>query len=214
MNGKLLWCVKLFSPDISIRKIVTIVEETRSEADKNLANPVRRAAAIMVLKNPYAGKFVEDLSLFFNWGELISQTLVTKALETLRVALDDAKERIESYGKGAIVGTDGEIEHTHAILHPKFGAPVRKALGGVDYCRAIIPSTAKIGPPGTTIDIPIIFKRAIWVVSHFDTMTVSIPDAPARDEMLVALVISDSGRPFARSAGWQKSQVVGLDGNK
>jgi hypothetical protein len=198
--------------DMEIRKLVTVVEETHSEGGKKLNGSFRKGAAIAVIKNPYAARYVEDLSLLFEYGERLGGVLVGKALEALGVGTEEAKEKIESYGKGAIVGVDGELEHPHAITHPRFGAPIRKALGGVDYCKAIIPSTIKMGPMGTTIDVPIVYKRALWVVSHFDTMTVSLPDAPRPDEILVALVLTDSGRPLARTAGLQKSEVKGLDG--
>jgi len=200
--------------EFPIRKVVTVVEETLVEGDKKLAQPAVKGAAIAVIKNPFAGRYVEDLSSFFDYGEQLAGILVGRALEALGISQEDAKEKIEGYGKGAIVGSAGEIEHPHAIIHPKFGAPVRKALGGVDYCKAIIPSTCKMGGPGTPIDLPLVFKRAIWVVSHFDTMTISVPDAPKEDEMVIALALTASGRPLARTAGWQMSQVIGLDGNK
>lgn len=200
--------------DMVVRKIVTVIEETLMEADKKLERPARKGAAIAVIKNPFAGRYVEDLSLLFDYGERLGGLLVEEALKALNVNPNEAKERIDGYGKGAIVGIDGEIEHPHAITHPRFGAPVRRALGGVDYCKAIIPSTIKMGAMGTGIDVPIVFKRAIWVVSHFDTMTVSLPDAPKPNEILVALVLTDSGRPLSRTAGLQKREVQGLDGLK
>jgi hypothetical protein len=198
--------------EMVIRKIVTVVEETRTEANKKLNGSFRKGAAIAVIKNPYARVYVEDISPLYEYGEKLGGILVEKALAALGFTQEEAKDRIDSYGKGAIVGMDGEIEHPHAITHPKFGAPVRKALGGADYCKAIIPSTIKIGPMGSSIDIPIVFKRALWVVSHFDTMTISLPDAPRPDEILVALVLTDSGRPLARTAGLQKGDVKGMDG--
>jgi hypothetical protein len=200
--------------ELIIRKTLTVVEETRVENDKKLERPARKAAAIAVIKNPFAGRYVEDMSLLYDYGERLGDVLVHLALGALGITPEEAKERIDGYGKGSIVGTGGEIEHPHAILHPKFGAPVRRALGGVDYCKAIIPSTAKVGSVGTAIDMPIVYKRAIWVVSHFDAMTVSVPDAPQPDEIVVALALTDSGRPLARTAGFQKNEVKGLDGLK
>ena len=200
--------------EISFRKIITIVEENRMEGGVKLSGSFRKGAAIAVIKNPFASRHVEDLSLLYEYGEKLGGLLVDKALAALGVGPAEAKDRIDSYGKGAIVGMEGELEHPHAITHPKFGAPVRKALGGVDYCKAIIPSTIKMGAMGMTIDVPIVYKRALWVVSHFDTMTVGVPDAPMPDEILVALVLTDSGRPLARTAGLQKSDVKGLDGLK
>lgn len=192
---------------MDIRKIVSVVEETQSEAGRKLDRPFRRCAAVAVIKNPFAGKYVEDLGILYEYGEMLGDILVTKALGALQVDQAYAKERIEGYGKGSIVGWNGEIEHPHAITHPKFGAPVRRALGGIDYCKAIIPSTIKMGEMGTGIDIPIVYKRAVWVVSHFDTMTISVPDAPKPDEILVALVLTEQGRPLERTIGLQKKDV-------
>jgi len=198
--------------EMVIRKVTAIMEETSMEAGKKLEKPVRKCAAIAVIENPYAGRYVDDLSLLYSYGEMLGSLLVTRALRTLGLTSEEAKERVEGYGKGAVVGLEGEIEHPHAITHPKFGAPVRSALGGVDYCRAIIPSTIKIGAVGTQIDLPIVHKRALWVVSHFDTMTVSIPDAPLPNEIMVALALTESGRPLERTAGLKKADVKGLDG--
>lgn len=200
------------SNEMVIRKITSILEETSMEAKKRLEKPVRKCAAIAVIENPYAGRYVEDLSLLFFYGERLGSLLVARALKTLGITSEEAKERVEGYGKGAVVGLDGEIEHPHAITHPKFGAPVRSALGGVDYCKAIIPSTIKMGTVGTQIDVPIVHKRALWVVSHFDTMTISLPDAPLPDEIMVALALTESGRPLERTAGFKKADVKGLDG--
>jgi hypothetical protein len=200
--------------EMVLRKIVTVVEENKMEVGRKLEKPARKGAAAAVLVNPFASKYVEDLSLLFDYGERLGGILVNEALKALNVPVGEAKERIEGYGKGAIVGIDGEIEHPHAITHPKFGAPVRKALGGVDYCKAIIPSTIKMGVMGTAIDIPLVYKRALWVVSHFDTFTLALPDAPRPDEIMVALVLTESGRPLARTAGLQKKDVQSLDGLK
>lgn len=191
-----------------IRKIVTIVEETLIEAGRKLEKPARKAAAIAVIKNPFAGRYVEDLSPLYDFGETLGRILAEKALSVLRAKPEDA----ESYGKGAIVGTDGELEHAHAILHPKLGTPFREILGGVDYCRAIIPSAAKVGGPGTSLDIPLHYKRAAFVRSHYDAIEVRVPDSPKHDEILVGLAISDGGRPLARIGGLRKEDVKGLDG--
>jgi hypothetical protein len=194
------------------RKIFAVLEEINIEQSIKPVKPMRKAAAIAVIKNPFAGKYVQDISLLYDYGEKLGELLVHTALKALGITPEEAKEAVEGYGKGAIVGSAGEIEHPHAILHPKFGAPVRRALGGVDYCKAIIPSTAKMGALGSSIDMPIVYKRAIWVVSHFDTMTISVPDAPMPDEIVVALALTLSGRPLARTAGFQKNEVKGLDG--
>lgn len=200
------------SNEMVIRKVVSILEETSMEAGKRLQKPVRKCAAIAVIENPYAGRYFESLELFFDYGEKLGALLVSRALKTLGTTSEEAKERVEGYGKGAVVGLEGEMEHPHAITHPRFGAPVRGALGGVDYCKAIIPSTIKMGAAGTQVDIPIVNKRALWVVSHFDTMTVGIPDAPLPNEIMVALVLTESGRPLERTAGLKKEKIQGLDG--
>jgi hypothetical protein len=200
------------SNEMAIRKVVTILEETAMESGKQLAKPVRKCAAIAVIENPYAGRYFENLELFFAYGERLGAILVSRALKTLGITSEEAKERVEGYGKGAVVGINGEMEHPHAITHPRFGAPVRGALGGVDYCKAIIPSTIKMGSVGTQVDVPIVNKRALWTVSSFDTMTVSIPDAPLPNEILVALVLTESGRPLERTAGLKKEDIQGLDG--
>jgi hypothetical protein len=191
-----------------IRRIITVVEEILIEAGKKIERPVRKAAAIAVIKNPFAGRYVEDLSLLYDYGEILGKILAERALKALGGRPEDA----ESYGKGAIVGVDGEIEHAHAILHPKLGKPFREALGGVDYCKAIIPSAAKVGGPGTPLDIPLHYKRAAFVRSHYDAMEVRVPDAPKPDEIVVALAISQGGRPLARIGGLRKEEVIGLDG--
>ncbi|RLI30112.1 MAG: amino acid synthesis family protein [Candidatus Hecatellales archaeon] len=197
---------------MEIRKLVVTVEETRMEAGKKLEKPVRKAAAIAVIKNPFAGRYVEDLSILYDYGEKLADILTRKALEALNITPEEAKEKIDNYGKGAIIGMDGELEHGHAILHPKLGKPLRELLGGVDYCKAIIPSAAKMGGPGTALDVPLHYKRAAFVRSHYDAMEVRVPDAPKPDEILVAIVLTDSGRPLPRIGGLKKEEVKGLDG--
>jgi hypothetical protein len=200
------------SDEMVIRKVTSILEETCMDAGKRLGKPSRKCATIAVIENPYSGRYVEDLSLLYSFGERLGNLLVARALKTLGMTNEEAREGVEGYGKGAVVGLEGEMEHPHAITHPKFGAPVRSALGGVDYCKAIIPSTIKMGTVGTQIDVPIVHKRALWVVSHFDTMTVSLPDAPLPNEIMVALVLTDSGRALERTAGLKKADVKGMDG--
>ncbi len=118
-------------------------------------------------------------------------------------------DRAESYGKGAIVGAQGELEHAAAILHPKLGTPFREALGGG---KAIIPSSKKMGGPGTELDVPIHYKDAAFVRSHFDAMPIRVQDAPRGDEIVVALVVTDSGRPLARVGGLKKEEAKKEDG--
>jgi hypothetical protein len=144
-----------------IRKIVTVVEETRLEMGQAVTPPTRRAAAIAVIENPFAGKYVEDLSALIAIGEELGELLSKKAVAAL--GIDGTK--VQSYGKAAAVGENGELEHAAAILHPKMGAPVRKVLG---KGAALIPSSKKRSGPGTTLDIPLGHKDAAFVRSHFD----------------------------------------------
>jgi hypothetical protein len=190
---------------MEIRKLVTIVEETRSEMGRSVEPPTRKAAAMAVLKNPFAGRYVEDLAPLMDLGEELGGLLGNMA----RQALGIAAEQCESYGKAAIVGMNGELEHAGAILHPKLGKPFRDALGrGL----ALIPSVKKRGPAGCTIDVPLNHKDAAFIRSHFDGMTVSLADAPAADEILVVLVVTDSGRPLPRIGGLTKDQAKYEDG--
>ena len=190
---------------MEIRKLLTIVEETRTEMGRQIDPPTRKAAAIAVLKNPYAGQYVEDLTPLMDLGEELGGLLGNKAREALGIA----PEQAQSYGKACIVGMKGELEHAGAILHPKLGKPFRDALGrGL----ALIPSVKKRGHAGCTIDVPLNHKDAAFVRSHFDGMTVTVTDAPFDDEILVALVVTDSGRPLPRIGGLTKDQAKFEDG--
>ena len=188
-----------------IRKLVTFLEETRREMDREVSPPVRRAAAVAVIANPFAGRFVEDLSELIDIGEELGGLLTERAVAALGIP----GERVESYGKAAAVGENGELEHAAALLHPKLGAPVRKTLG---KGAALIPSSKKRGGPGVALDIPLGHKDAAFVRSHFDGMEVRINDAPRADEIVVAVAVTDSGRPFPRVGGLTKDQIKGDDG--
>jgi hypothetical protein len=188
-----------------IRKIVTVVEETRIEGGKPVEPPTRRAAALAVVRNPFAGAFVEDLTPLMEVGEELGQLLTERAVAALAIP----GTAVESYGKAALVGADGELEHAAAILHPKLGAPVRRALG---KGAALIPSSKKRGGPGAPLDIPLGHKDAAFVRSHFDGMEVHIADAPRADEILVAIAVTDSGRPHPRVGGLKKEEIKGEDG--
>lgn len=190
---------------MEIRKLVTTVEEIRTEMGKELSKPVRRAAALAVIKNPFAGKYSDDLQELMDSGEELGGLLGSKAREALGIEVGEA----ESYGKAAIVGTDGEIEHAAAILHPKLGKPFRESLGGG---KAIIPSANKIGPAGTRIDLPLHYKDAAFVRSHFDSIEVSVPDTPRSDEIVVAVGVTNSGRPLPRIGGLTKEEAKKEDG--
>jgi hypothetical protein len=188
-----------------IRKIVTFVEETRREMDKTIEPVTRRAAAAAVIENPFAGRYVEDLSELIEIGEELGALLTERAV----VALGIPGPSAESYGKAAAVGENGELEHAAAVLHPKLGTPVRRVLG---KGAALIPSAKKRGGMGVTLDIPLGHKDAAYVRSHFDGMEIRVSDAPRANEILVAIVVTDSGRPLARVGGLTKDQIKGEDG--
>ena len=188
-----------------IRKIATFVEETRTEMGRPVSPPTRRAAAAAVIENPFAGKYVEDLTELMEIGEELGLLLADRAVAALGIPGSTA----ESYGKAAAVGENGELEHAAAILHPKLGTPVRKVLG---KGAALIPSSKKRGGPGVPLDIPLGHKDAAFVRSHFDGMEIRVNDAPRANEILVAIAITDSGRPLPRVGGLAKEQIKGEDG--
>jgi hypothetical protein len=188
-----------------IRKIATFLEETRSEMGHAVNPPTRRAAAVAVIENPYAGKYVEDLSELMLIGEELGELLTLRAVAALGIPAT----AVESYGKAAAVGENGELEHAAAILHPKLGSPVRKVLG---KGAALIPSSKKRGGLGVVLDIPLGHKDAAFVRSHFDGMEVRINDAPRANEIMVAVAVTDSGRPLARVGGLTKAEIKGEDG--
>jgi Amino acid synthesis len=188
-----------------IRKIATFVEETHTEMGRTVQPPTRRAAAVAVIENPCAEKFVEDLSELMTIGEELGELLTQRAVATLGIS----PGQVESYGKAAAVGENGEIEHAAAVLHPKLGAPVRKFIG---KGAALIPSSKKRGGLGVPLDIPLGHKDAAFVRSHFDAMEIRINDAPRANEIMVAIAVTDSGRPLARVGGLTKDQIKGEDG--
>jgi hypothetical protein len=188
-----------------IRKLLTVLEETRLEMDQKIEPPTRRAAAIAVIENPFAGRYVEDLSELIDIGEKLGEVLAKRAIAALGIE----GSRAESYGKAAAVGENGELEHAAAILHPKLGAPVRKVLG---TGAALIPSSKKRGGPGVALDIPLGHKDAAFVRSHFDGMEVRVADAPRANEIMIAVAVTDSGRPLPRVGGLKKNEIKGVDG--
>src|SRR3984957_217988 len=188
-----------------IRKLVTFVEETHSEMDQAVDPPTRRAAAAAVVENPFAGRYVEDLTELTEIGEELGSLLTERAIAALGIAGPAA----ESYGKAAAVGENGELEHAAAVLHPKLGAPVRKILG---KGAALIPSSKKRGGLGVLLDIPLGHKDAAFVRSHFDGMEIRVSDAPRANEIMVAVAVTDSGRPHPRVGGLTKDEVKGVDG--
>lgn len=188
-----------------IRKIVCVLEDTHLEMGRAVEPPVRRAAAAAVIENPFAGRYVEDLDELMAIGEELGGLLTEKAVAALGIE----GPRAESYGKAALVGENGELEHAAAILHPKMGTPVRKVLG---KGAALIPSSKKRGGPGAVLDIPLGHKDAAYVRSHFDGMEIRINDAPRANEIVVAIAVTDSGRPLPRVGGLKKDEIKGEDG--
>src|SRR5882724_8222320 len=173
-----------------IRKLIVSVEETRQEMGKAVEPPTRKAAAVAVIENPFAGQYVQDLKPLMDIGEELGELLTRRCV-------------------AAIVGERGELEHAAAILHPQMGKPVRAVL---TKGAALIPSAKKQGGPGTPIDVPLGHKDAAFVRSHFDAIEVRLADAPRANEILVAIAVTDSGRPLPRIGGLQKHEIKGEDG--
>ena len=188
-----------------IRKIIVQVDETRLEMGRAVNPPTRRALAMAVIANPYAGRYSENLDELIAIGEALGALLGQKCVQALGIEPGQA----HSYGKAAIVGEAGELEHAAAILHPKLGAPLRAA---VEKGAALVPSAKKRGGMGTTIDVPLGHKDAAFVRSHFDAMEARVSDAPRAQEIVVAVVVTDSGRPLPRIGGLQVHEIQGQDG--
>lgn len=189
----------------SIRKLIVQVDETRIEMGQTVRPPVRRALAMAVIANPFAGRYVENLDELIAIGEELGGLLGRKCVQALGIEPGQA----HSYGKAAIVGEAGELEHAAAILHPKLGAPLRQA---VEKGAALVPSSKKRGGLGTAIDVPLGHKDAAYVRSHFDAMEARVADAPRANEIVVAVVVTDGGRPLPRIGGLQVHEIKGEDG--
>ena len=188
-----------------IRKIATWVEETHREIGQQISPPTRKAVAVAVIKNPFAGSYTEDLTPLMDIGAELGGLLGDKCVAALRITPAQA----ESYGKAAMVGEGGELEHAAAILHPKLGAPLRVA---VEKGAALVPSSKKMGGPGQVLDVPLGHKDAAYVRSHFDGIEVRLNDAPRAGEILVAVAVTDSGRPLPRVGGLTHAEAEGKDG--
>jgi hypothetical protein len=174
--------------------LVVQLEETASEMGREVDPPARKVTVAAVIKNPYAGRFVEDLTPLYALGAEVAELIAGRGVQVLGLA-GISPEAVTSYGKGAIIGTDGEIEHAAALLHPAFGAPVRRAVG---HGKDIIPSTKKVGPPGATLVMPVTNKDSIWNFDDMDAAELTIPDSPRADEVVVAVVLAVGGRPLHR----------------
>lgn len=191
-------------PEIAVRKYAVTVEEIHHEGGPAAAVPLKRGAALAVIANPYAGRYVEDIQGFMDdlkpFGLAMAQRLLA--------AMGGDAKAIQGYGKGAIVGANGELEHG-ALWHVPGGYAMRELLGDA---KAIVPSTKKVGGPGTRLDIPVTHVNASYVRSHFDSFEIGITDAPKADELLFALVMTTGPRIHARVGGLKASEIKGEDG--
>lgn len=174
---------------MELRKLTIIRETVFAEGGGQAPRPITRLAGCASVANPFAGRFVEDLSPLFDLGHELGLRIMSELTPLL-------SNPAESYGKAAIVGQGGDLEHAHAMLHPKLGKPMREALGGGE---AIIPSAAKIAGPGASLDVPLGHKDNVWSFDHFDAMTICVPDSPRLNEVLMVVAIADGGRPIPRA---------------
>ena len=189
--------------EVDIRKFAVSVEEIFHEGGPVAETPLRKAAGIVVIKNPFAGSYVAEIEGFMDLLEPLGLTLAQRLIDTL-----GGPDNVQGFGKGAIVGGAGEIEHG-ALWHVPGGYAMRELLGD---SKAIVPSTKKVGSPGTQLDIPLTHINASYVRSHFDAVTVGINDAPRADELLLALVMSTGARVHERVGGLKASEIAGVDG--
>jgi len=173
---------------MELRKIAVYRETLLAEAGAAAPAPITRIAAAGIFTNPHAGRFEGDLGMLYDWGFELGERLMREILPLLPGAA-------VSYGKAAIVGVNGDIEHGHALLHPKLGKAMRGPIGGG---AALIPSAAKVAPAGTAVDVPLGHKDDAWSRDHFDAMTVVVPDSPRPDEILMVIALADGGRVNAR----------------
>ncbi len=185
--------------NIKVRRTLAITELRHEEAGRAAAHPLWRVAAIAIVENPYAGRYVEDLKPMIDGSSALGRSMGQLALTAF------GQHEIQSYGKGGIVGVAGEQEHANALLTSVFANPIRDAIGGGD---AWISSFTKKGGPGTLIDIPMNHKDDIWVRSHYDGMSVAVPDAPMPDEIAIIFCLASGGRLNARVGGLTHDEVV------
>jgi hypothetical protein len=190
--------------EVRVRKFVTVVDEVRHENGPPRAQPQMRGAVLAVIENPFAGRYVEEIQPFMDDLRPLGLEMAQRLLK----ALGDDVSNIEGYGKGAVVGAAGELEHG-ALWHNPGGYAMREVLGDA---KAIVPSTKKVGGPGTRIDIPVTHINASYVRSHFDAIEVGINDAPRANEIVVILAMTTGPRVHNRAGGLQASEIKGEDG--
>jgi len=186
----------------ALRKVFVAVEEILLEQGRASGPPVRKVAAAAVIGNPFAGAYGEDLAEMMGWGTALAELIAGRALAAL------GGEPPQSFGKGCLVGVNGAPEHGIALITNAFGDAFRGLVGG----KAWVPSNVKRGPLGATIDIPIAHKDALYVRDNYDTMEVTVPDAPFPDEIAVICVMATRGRMNARLGGLKAADAKGLDG--
>ena len=187
-----------------IRRIITLIDESYSEAGQTADIPLRKVAVVAIIKNRHAGApYVADLSEDIKAGAALGIRLGRMAAEAM------GPYKVESYGKGAVVGIGGEQEHGVAFLTTIYGDELRAAVGGG---KAWISSSTKRAAPGAIIDVPLAYKDALYVRSHYDAMSIHLPDAPLPDEIAIIACVANRGRLNARVGGVSVSEVIGQDG--
>ena len=193
------------APEVQVRKLVLSVEEVRHDNGPPLATPLLRGSAAAVLKNPYAGRYVADIQPMMEALKPLGREMAARLVEALGGA-----GRIEAYGKGALIGIAGELEHG-ALWHVPGGYGMRDLLEG---SHAIVPSTTKIGAAGSAIDIPIHHRVAAYVRSHFDSLEVRVADSPRPDELMLVIAMTTGPRPHARVGGLRADEIAKFDGQR
>lgn len=189
--------------ELRVRKSFTIVEDKMIESGEDASTPLRKVAGVLVVENPYVGRYVEDLQPLINASEEMGHRIAKLIVEAL------GPYEAQSYGKAGLVGMSGEQEHANAMLTTVFANPLRDMVGGGKSC---IPSFTKRAAPGTTIDIPLACKDALYVRSHYDGMTLTLPDTPGPDEIALIFCVANRGRINARVGGLKYDDMVGEDG--
>ena len=191
-------------PKVIVRKQQVVVEEIFHDGGPRVETPLRRAAAVTVIQNPFAGRYEPEIESFMDDLKPVGLAMAQRLVE----ALGGDPKVVEGYGKGAIAGEAGELDHA-ALWHAPGGYAMREVLGGA---KAIVPSTKKVGGPGARLDVPVTHINASYVRSHFDAMEVGINDAPRRDELVLVLVMTTGPRVHARAGGLKASEIKGEDG--
>ncbi|WP_427870723.1 amino acid synthesis family protein [Leucobacter luti] len=186
---------------VQVRKTICTIETVTADAGRPAPAPIHRVVVGAVLKNPFAGVYDEELQLLREAGGVFGAWAMTTAMELL-------PGEVKAYGKAGVVGEQGELEHVAALLHPVFGGPTRDIAEGI----SILPSVKKRGGTGCTVDIPVHHKRAMKIRDYFDSVTVSVADAPLSDELLLLLAVTDGPRPHARMGGLMEEDAIGEDG--